>query len=159
MQEIITIREAYQKDAEAIATILYELGLFEHVNNELPAVTEHKIALRLLQGYHDRCNTVLVAEQGNEQTVGYIAAHWFPNLMRGSVDGYVSELFVSPRAAGHGVGSLLLDAIHERAVKRGCTRLLLMNRRDRESYKRGFYSKHGWQEMPEAAYFIYHVDE
>ena len=32
---------------------------------------------------------------------------------------------------------------------------MLINRRDRESYARGFYVKQGWVEQPEAARFVY----
>ena len=41
------------------------------------------------------------------------------------------------------------------ARKRGCSRLSLMNLRHRESYRRQFYVKAGWQERTEAANFIY----
>jgi hypothetical protein len=51
-------------------------------------------------------------------------------------EGYVSELFV-------------------REPARGCTRLSLINLRQRESYRRQFYVKAGWQERGTAANFIY----
>jgi hypothetical protein len=38
-------------------------------------------------------DTVLVAEGDDGKIAGYLAAHWFPNLMKGG-DGYVSELFI-----------------------------------------------------------------
>ena len=45
-------------------------------------------------------------------------------------------------------------SIRQDAQKRGCSRLSLVNMRQRESYQRGFYKSRGWQERPEAANFI-----
>jgi GNAT superfamily N-acetyltransferase len=70
-------------------------------------------------------------------------------------EGYVSELFVREPARGQGVGGQLLDAIESEARARGCTRLSLINLRQRESYRRQFYVKAGWQERGTAANFIY----
>ena len=87
--------------------------------------------------------------------VGYAAVHWLPCLFLSGFDGYLSELFVTPAARGRAVGTRLLHAVYSEAERRGCTRLTLINRRDRESYARSFYAKHGWVEQPEAARFSY----
>lgn len=152
MESTITIREACREDASAIANILRALGWVERIKNEAVATTEEKVAQMLALQAQDRCNTVLVAERTSDGVVGYLAVHWFPNLMRG-IDGYISELFVHPAETGKGTGGQLLETVHEYAVKRGCTRLLLMNRRIRESYRRSFYAKHGWEEMHDGAFF------
>jgi len=62
-------------------------------------------------------------------------------------------LFLRPDETGHGVGSQLLDAVYTYARQRDCTQLILINRRIRESYRRHFYAKHGWEEQPETAFF------
>lgn len=101
-------------------------------------------------------HTLLVAESGTT-IVGYAAVHWLPCLFRSGSDGYLSELFVAPAARGKAVGTRLLRAVYDEARRQGCTRLTLVNRRDRESYARSFYAKHGWVEQPEAARFSYVV--
>ena len=73
-------------------------------------------------------------------------------------EGYVSELFIKEQARGQGIGARLLEAVQAEARNRGCTRLMLLNVRKRESYQRGFYAKHGWEERPEAANFIFRLD-
>lgn len=156
MESEILIREARREDAGAIATILRILGWTEHMKNEAPTTTEQYVAHLLELEVRDNCNTVLVAERANGAVVGYLAVHWFPHLMRG-MDGYVSELFVHPDETGKGTGSRLLEAVHALAVERGCTRLLLMNRRIRESYRRSFYAKHGWEEVSDGAFFSLNV--
>ncbi|HZR42332.1 MAG TPA: GNAT family N-acetyltransferase [Ktedonobacteraceae bacterium] len=148
----ITIREARLEDSGAIATILHELGWFEHINHESVALTQAQVTDRIKQCHTEKQHTLLVAEHGQRGVVGYVAVHWFVSLLRGN-EGYVSELFLHPTETGHGIGGRLLDSVNEYALKRGCTRLMLMNRRIRESYRRGFYTKHGWQESQDGAFF------
>ena len=63
------------------------------------------------------------------------------------------------RHAGRGLDTQLLESVKQEAQARGCTRLSLINLRDRESYQRGFYAKLGWQERPDAANFIFRVKQ
>jgi hypothetical protein len=43
----------------------------------------------------------------------------------------------------------------EEAKKRRCSRLSLLNLRNRESYQRGFYKKQGWTEREHVANFVF----
>jgi GNAT superfamily N-acetyltransferase len=147
----IMIREANLQDSQAIARILQEVGWFDQFKMGSLEQAQARIAERVARCIEEGTSTILVAEHMSE-VVGYLSAHWYPHLALG-YDGYVSELFVRPAEAGHGIGSRLLAAIDAEAHKRGCTRLILMNRRIRESYQRGFYSKHGWHELSDAAFF------
>jgi hypothetical protein len=45
--------------------------------------------------------------------------------------------------------------VKEEAKSRGCSRLSLLNMRDRESYQRAFYAKDGWEERTDAANFVF----
>lgn len=152
-QDMFLIREAQLQDAAAIAEIGQTLGWFELVNRMSVEEAENHVQQQLADCLEDDSHTVLVAQRTNGEVVGYLSAHWYANLLRGG-DGYISELFIHPGATGKGVGGQLLQTIETYARQRNCTRLLLMNRRDRESYRRGFYRKHGWQELHEGAYFI-----
>jgi len=148
----ITIREATPEDARGIDAILRSLGWFERINKETAAYTQAQIMQSLVQCQREGSHTILVAELVDGTVAGYSAIHWFPTFLRGD-EGYVSELFVYPSLSDRGIGSLLLDTVKEHALKRGCIRLILMNRRDRESYRRGFYAAHGWEELREGALF------
>lgn len=148
----ITVRDATLDDARAIGTILRAIGWYERINKETVAQTQAQVIQRLQQCEREGTHTILVAQLSDGTIAGYSAVHWFPALSRG-IDGYVSELFVHPSQSGRGIGTLLLDRIKEDAVRRGCARLILMNRRDRESYRRGFYASHGWEELREGAFF------
>lgn len=150
----ISIRPATAGDVGAISTILRELGWFNHVNKESPADTKARIAQHLELCNSDESHTVFVAENQNGEVIGYIAVHWLPYLILAGSEGYISELFVRESDRGKGVGRKLLEVVNEQAIKRGCTRLMLVNGRNRESYKRGFYQKLGWKERQEVTNFV-----
>ncbi|MGA2489073.1 MAG: GNAT family N-acetyltransferase [Anaerolineales bacterium] len=133
----IKIREARQSDVPAITEILRELGWFAHMTAESPAATEAHVARQLALCQADKSHLVFVAEAAGEEVMGYI-----------------SELFIKDSARGHGIGSRLLETVESEAIRRGCTRLDLLNMRQRESYQREFYTKQGWEERPQAANFV-----
>ena len=149
------IRPATSADVPAMAAILRGLGWFAHVNDESPARTETRIAEHLRMCLADDSHSVLVAEGAKGAVLGgYVAVHWLPYLMLPGSEGYISELFVVESARGAGLGTKLLEAVKDMAIGRGCSRLMLVNRKTRESYKRGFYRKLGWEERQEFANFV-----
>lgn len=158
-QPAIIIRDANLTDAPAIDAVLRSLGWFTHLNEIPAAETQARISGVLAE----LCapggnNSLLVAETDTNGVAGYLFVHWLPNLIFGG-EGYVSELFVLLDARGQGIGAALLDEAKRRGIARGYQRLTLFNRRERESYRRGFYTKHGWVERDDAALFMYYLDE
>jgi hypothetical protein len=85
------IRPARPDDAAGIAATLRDLGWFEQINTESVEATTQRVAEQLALCAANDDHTVLVAEGDDGKIAGYLAAHWFPNLMKG---GYVSELFI-----------------------------------------------------------------
>jgi GNAT superfamily N-acetyltransferase len=151
----ITIREARLEDSHAIVAILRALGWSKRIQEDEYSEVLAEIRARLERSLNETTHTILVAERQDDahstSIVGYTAVHWYSHLMLGS-DGYVSELFVHPAATGQGIGTRLLKTVEAYAVERKCTRLLLMNRRIRESYSRRFYAKRGWEEQDAALF-------
>jgi len=152
---LIKIRPAIASDVKTIACILRELGWFEHINKESPAQTEARIIRHLELCNADNSHTILVAENQSGEVAGYIAVHWLPYLVLAGQEGYISELFIHKEERGRGIGTKLIEVVKEQAVKRGCTRLHLLNIRTRPSSARGFYKKLGWTEREETADFIF----
>ncbi len=155
----ISIRDAVLEDALAIDAVLRALGWFTHLDDISSDERQERIASVIAE----KCasggdNTLLVAESDASGVVGYLFVHWLPNLIFGG-EGYVSELFIRPEARGHGIGGALLEETKRRGVARGYQRLSLFNRRERESYQRGFYPKHGWVERDDTALFMYNLEE
>jgi GNAT superfamily N-acetyltransferase len=155
----ITIRDALPEDTSAIDAVLRSLGWFTHLDD----ISSDESQARIDRVIAERCSpggdhTLLVAESDASGVVGYLFVHWLPNLIFGG-EGYVSELFILPEARGQRIGAALLDEAKRRGVARGYQRLTLFNRRERESYQRGFYPKHGWIERDDAALFMYYFDD
>lgn len=100
---------------------------------------------------------LLVAELG-DRVVGYIHGEIVAYLLFAGREMLVSELFVMADARGHGVGKALMNAIETEAVKRKCFRISVLNSRERESYKRGFYPALGYEERSHTANFTKRLD-
>jgi GNAT superfamily N-acetyltransferase len=150
----IQIREAKETDASAIAELLRALELFPHLLVETPEAIRGQVSRHLGLCQADNSHSVYVAQNGGGGILGYCAVHWLPYLMMPGPEGYVSELFLSPSSRGLGIGGQLLKTVKAEAQKRGCSRLMLLNLKNRESYQRGFYKKQGWEERTEAINFI-----
>jgi GNAT superfamily N-acetyltransferase len=150
----VRIRKAEATDVLVIAELLRSLGIFDHITAEAPQTTQERVLKHLVLCTADDSYLVLVAQIPSGEIAGYCSVHWLPYLILTGPEGYVSELFIKDEFRGQGIGSQLLETIKTEAQNRGCSRLMLLNMRKRESYKRQFYSKHGWEERPDAANFI-----
>lgn len=149
------IRKAVLDDAESLADLILDLGWFDHYFEDM---TLHD-ARRRVKRHLERCladdsHTLFVAQDAQGRMAGYAAVHWLPYLFLPGPEGFISELFVAEAARGQGIGARLLRAVQDEARARGCSRLSLLNMRDRESYHRRFYAKQGWTERPDAANFV-----
>ncbi|HSG30145.1 MAG TPA: GNAT family N-acetyltransferase [Thermodesulfobacteriota bacterium] len=156
----IKVRKAKVEDAVSMAEILREIGWSERRNQmKLEEVSGP------VEGLIDHCNkdteghTMYVATDEKDEVIGFTTVHWVPFVMLGSFEGYISDVFVSPRAGGKGAGSLLVKTVMEEGKERGCMRLMLTNGKEKPSYKQGFYKKLGWTERPKVANFVYYYRE
>jgi GNAT superfamily N-acetyltransferase len=151
----IHIRKAQPGDAGGIAAIVRGLEWITRFNAETIEATAQRIAHHLELCHADDSHTVYVAENEGGEIAGYVAVHWLPYLLLLGPEGYVSELFIREADRGQGIGTRLLETAKKEAEARGCARLMLLNMHERESYRRGFYKKLGWEERPDAANFVY----
>jgi GNAT superfamily N-acetyltransferase len=145
--------------APSLADLLHEIGWFAAVNAETLSQTQERVLHHMQQCLSDESHSIYIALGENEEVLGYTSVHWLPYLILKGAEGYVSELFIREAARGHGVGTLLLEAVKAEGKERGCVRLSLINMRNRESYRRGYYRKVGWEERENAANFILSLEE
>jgi len=103
-------------------------------------------------------NALLLVAELDGKVVGYIHGEIVTYLLFAGREMLVSELFVMEGARGHGVGKALLGTIETEAVKLKCFRISVLNSRERESYKRGFYPSLGYEERPHTANFTKRLD-
>lgn len=175
----LRIRKANESDAAAIAAILRQLGWFTPLNTATPEQVVRQVEQHIQLCHTDRSHSIYVAEPVSKDisesvsenapekesenvpekvssaVLGYIAVHWLPYLFLASPEGYISELFVHSDYYGRGIGQCLLNMVLAEAADRGCSRLMLVNSKNRESYQRRFYVKQGWQERDNVANFVY----
>jgi GNAT superfamily N-acetyltransferase len=152
------IRRANVRDAAALARLLKTFDWFPHLQAETFVSTRKRVARDLKALNADDSHSIYIALQGR-QVVGYATVHWQPYFILSAPEGYVGELFVSEKVRGKGIGTELLAAVKKEATKRGCSRLMLLNRRNRESYKRKFYAKNGWTERKDMANFLFMLEK
>jgi N-acetylglutamate synthase-like GNAT family acetyltransferase len=153
----IQIRKAESKDVPEIANLIRSLGIFTRLNSESLQTTTERIFKHLALCNADDSHLVLVAVNATGEILGYGSVHWLPYLFLSGPEGYVSELFIKEECRGQGIGGNILDVIKAEAQQRGCSRLMLLNMRKRESYQRQFYAKQGWEERPDAANFVMYL--
>ena len=150
----ITIRHIQLQDAEDITNIIREVGWFEHLKSESAQTTAERVRQHISLCLADESHSSFVAEDGKYKIIGYISVHYLPYFFLRGPEGYISELFISEKVRGKGVGTALMEQAIAEARKRGCSRLSLVNSRTRESYRRKYYEKHGWRERAEVASFV-----
>lgn len=103
-------------------------------------------------------NALLLVAELKGKVVGYIHGKMVTYLLFAGREMLVSELFVRENLRGRGVGKALLGAIESEAVTQKCFRISVLNSRERESYKRGFYPSLGYEERAHTANFTKRLD-
>jgi GNAT superfamily N-acetyltransferase len=142
LQGKIKVRSATRADADAVFRLLGELGYTEldraHFDAALESVLHHSEMILLL------------AETEDVGVIGFASLSHRPQLRLGGTLLTIDELSVTEAARGLGVGRLLLAEARKIAEELGARRLQLEQRRSRESYRRGFYVKNGFEEADSA---------
>lgn len=153
------IREATESDAPAIAAVLHDITELHSVTDCAVEETCARVARALATAVPSSSSAVLVAMAEDGTVVGYCSVHWVPFLFFEGPEGYITELFVRQSHRNLGVGTALLEEVQRRAKVKDCSRLSLLNARDREAYRRGFYAQRQWQERERMANFILPLTE
>jgi GNAT superfamily N-acetyltransferase len=130
----ITIRDAAAADAEAIASLLAQLGYPAE-----PETVPSRLERLLIVG--DR---VVVAEVDDE-VVGLAQLHVSPTIEHEQPAAKMSALVVDERHRGEGIGRALVEAMEAEARARRCVLLFLTTSARREDAHE-FYRRVGMEE-------------
>ncbi len=149
---VLRIRPLRLSDLEAVMQLHRELGWN-------PAFKADGSTLRQrLEALITEESALLLVADLDRGVVGYIHGEIVTYLLFAGREMLISEVFVVEGARGHGVGKALVAAIEAEAVKRRCFRISVLNSRERESYRRGFYPGLGYEERPQTANFMKRLD-
>jgi GNAT superfamily N-acetyltransferase len=150
----MNIRLAQISDARAIAELLCNID--DHPHWKAFGVERLEQTVRDGLEWNNPERLVLVAELEG-RVVGYGVVYW-QQLLFSRKEAYISELFIHSDTSGRGVGTALLRRMESEAVAQHCRRLTLVNFKDVESYRRGFYSSRGWTEQENTVRFALNLE-
>ena len=153
------IRRAIETDAPGIAAVIHTMKELHSITAGVNSETTTAKITGNLRHAATSDSTISVAETADGAIVGYCAVHWVPFLFFAGGEAYVTELFVRPGDSDQGIGSRLLDEVIAEARRRGCSRVSLLNGRNSEAYRRGFYAMRGWMERDRMANFVLSLGE
>ncbi len=149
---VLRIRPLMLSDIEAVMQLHRELGWN-------PAFKADGSTLRQrLEALITEESALLLVADLDREVVGYIHGETVTYLLFAGREMLISEVFVIEKARGHGVGKALVASMEVEAVKQRCFRISVLNSRERESYRRGFYPRLGYEERPHIANFTKRLD-
>jgi GNAT superfamily N-acetyltransferase len=119
MSDDLTIRPAGEHEVPVILQFIRDLAEYEHLQHEV--VATEPMLREVLFGARRYAEVVFACLAG--EPVGFaLFFHNFSTFL-GRPGIYLEDLFVRPRARGHGVGRRLLSWLAAEAVRRNCGRL------------------------------------
>jgi GNAT superfamily N-acetyltransferase len=148
------IRIVKESDCNQLIDILNDTGWFIDLLSKPKELLKNKVVNDIRLCLADSSHAIYAAEESSDYILGYASVHWLPYLILAGTEGFISELFVRKEVRGKGIGKKLLEIIKKDAAERGCSRLSLLNDKNRESYERGFYQKQGFIERDRMSNFI-----
>ncbi len=121
-----------------------------------------KITQELLEKSESAIREVITAEHSyaykylnsEGRFSGYMIFHILNFPMINGREAYISELFIDKEHRGKGIGKDFLKTAECIARRKQCTRIMLNNPKENESYNRGFYAKNGYTERTNFANFV-----
>jgi ribosomal protein S18 acetylase RimI-like enzyme len=133
----VEIREASAGDAERIVSLLDQLGY---------SATREAVSARLTRLGEDPASSILVAEE-HGRLLGLAASHAIAHLERDGATCRLTALVVDEGSRRQGLGRALVLKVVADAEQRGCERVEVTLRPQREAAK-GLYLGIGFEERP-----------
>lgn len=151
-QRQIQIRPLRSSDLDAVMQLHRELGWNPAFRADGSTLRQRLSALTAEE------DSLLLVAEVDGVVAGYIHGEIVTYLLFAGREMLISEVFVMETHRGTGIGSALVRAMEKEAVDQRCFRISLLNSRERESYKRGFYPSLGYKERAGTALFDKRLD-
>jgi predicted N-acetyltransferase YhbS len=151
-QRQIQIRPLRGSDLDAVMQLHRELGWNPAFRADGSTLRQRLSALTAEE------DSLLLVAEVDGVVAGYIHGEIVTYLLFAGREMLISEVFVIETHRGTGIGSSLVRAMEKEAVDQRCFRISLLNSRERESYKRGFYPSLGYKERAGTALFDKRLD-
>ena len=134
----MNIRDGRLEDASIVVTLLEQLGYVEtskFIEDKIRQLTSHSDAL------------FLVAVDDADSVIGFISAHFIPQLGLERDFCRISYFCVDQQSRSVGIGQLLEAAVVEAAIGQGCDRIEV-HCHARRIRAHSFYARQGYIEDP-----------
>ena len=141
----IELRPAQSDDVDNIALMMDYLGY--------PA-RPSELKLILSDILSNPAMKLFLAVYTDGKPIGLINLHYLPALRLKGYQISIEELVVHPDFRGQEAGKRLLDFAREYAEEKGAVRLEVTTSNKRESFRRQFYEKNGFEDAGSSVYRI-----
>ena len=121
---------AQPHEAEAVGELL--AAFRTHNGSEWPSDNAMIASVERLITTPD-CEYLLAAREAGAAAEGVVQMRFRWSVWMAAEDALLEDLFVLADARGHGLGRALVDAVYERARRRGCRRIELDVERENET--------------------------
>ena len=120
---MLTLRAARPDDAQTIHQLIYELAVYEKLEQHVDATADDIAAALFGATPRVYCDIADWRDANGTRSVGF--ALWFYNFstFRGRHGIYLEDLFVRPEFRGHGIGKALLVQLAQRCLRERLARL------------------------------------
>jgi len=145
MEGRIRLRPAQSDDVENIALMMDYLG-YPVLPSELKPILSDILSNPAMK--------LFLAVYTDGKPIGLINLHYLPALRLKGYQVSIEELVVHPDFRGQAVGKRLLDFAREYAEEKEAVRLEVTTSNKRESFRRKFYTKNGFEYAGSSVYRI-----
>ncbi|HJO95417.1 MAG TPA: GNAT family N-acetyltransferase [Victivallales bacterium] len=148
----IKVRRAVFDDNIQIGELVASFRNEQNISYSKDTATE--TAKNMLKAYSDNKSNMVFVAEADDKILGYITVHWIYSVMIPGIEGYVTQLVISDKARGNGLGKKLMNIVERKADEKGAYRLILNCFKESECYKKDFYKKMSFSERLTHSNFV-----
>jgi len=146
---VLEVRKAAGEDEEKIFRLIRELAETVGFAEQAPLI-DIGIWSRTLKGMLDSPDWIFLLASDDGESLGLVLLYVRPTLTTGMNKAIITEMVVTEKARGKGVGRVLIEEARKQALQSGCSIMAVATDLDNAGAT-GFYKKMGFTQ--ERTYF------